>query len=89
MRYFVLGFLGFFVCLLLKLGCFGLAKIYSLHLDQSVVRSGIAPISWKSYLESFVPHVLELVTEILAVPEVVEHGLYPGHQGVFRCPWTR
>lgn len=69
-----------FICLSLKLECFGLAKIYSLHLEQSVVRFGIVPVSWDSYLESFVPHAVELVTEILAVPVVVDHGLYPGHQ---------
>ena len=89
MRYFVLVFIVFFICLLLKLECFGLAKIYSLHLEQSVVRFGILPISWESYLESFVPHVVELVTEILAVPEIVDLVFILDIRESFRCPWTR
>lgn len=76
-------FYCFLICLLLKLECFGLAKIYSLHLEQNIVRFGIVTVPWDSYLGSFIPHVVELVTEILAVPEIVDHGLYPGHQGVF------
>jgi len=76
-------FYCFFICHLLKLECFYLAKIQSLHLEQSVVRFGIVCISWESYLKSFVPHVVELVTDVLAVPEVVNHGLYPEHRGVF------
>lgn len=47
------------------------------------MRFGIVTVPWDSYLGSFIPHVVELVTEILAVPEIVDHGLYPGHQGVF------